>query len=144
MMSEKVYTNCTNAGPVSVYVIDGKVVRVRPLVADEQDFKPWTINAGATSYTPPKKINLSPYVHAERQRLYSEDRIKYPLIREDFDPNGDRNQENRGKSPYKRISWDEALDVVAGEIRRVKEAYGGAAITGMTSSHHNWGIVGYK
>jgi trimethylamine-N-oxide reductase (cytochrome c) len=144
MMSEKVLTNCTNAGPISVYVKDGKVVRIRPLVADEKDFKPWTIDAGGKSYTPPKKFNLSPYVHAERQRLYSENRIKYPMIREDFDPNGNRNQENRGKSPYKRISWDEALDVVAGEIKRVKETYGGAALTGMTSSHHNWGIVGYK
>jgi hypothetical protein len=34
-MSEKVYTNCTNAGPISVYVKDGNVVRIRPLVADE-------------------------------------------------------------------------------------------------------------
>ncbi len=143
-MSEKVFTNCTNAGPISVYVRDGKVVRVRPLVADEKDFKPWTIKAGAKGYMPPKKFNLSPYVHAERQRLYSEDRIKYPLIREDFDPKGNRNQKNRGKSPYKRINWDEALDVVAGEIKRVKETYGGPAITGMTSSHHNWGVVGYK
>jgi trimethylamine-N-oxide reductase (cytochrome c) len=144
MMTEKVLTNCTNAGPITVYVRDGKVVRIRPLVADEKDFKPWTIDAGGKSYTPPKKFNLSPYVHAERQRLYSENRIKYPMIREDFDPNGKRNQENRGKSPYKRISWDEALDVVAGEIKRVKKTYGGAALTGMTSSHHNWGIVGYK
>ena len=27
---------------------------------------------------------------------------------------------------------------------RVKETYGGSAISGITSSHHNWGIVGYK
>jgi molybdopterin guanine dinucleotide-containing S/N-oxide reductase-like protein len=143
-MSEKVLTNCTNCGPVSVYVKDGKVVRIRPLVADEQDFKPWTIEAGGRKFSPPKKFALAPFVHAEKRRLYSDERIKYPMKRVDFDPNGARNPQNRGKSRYVRITWDEALDLVAGEIKRVKETYGGSAISGLTSSHHNWGIVGYK
>jgi trimethylamine-N-oxide reductase (cytochrome c) len=143
-MSEQVFTNCTNAGPVSVYVKDGKVTRVRPLVADEKDFKPWTIEAGDRTFTPPKKFNIAPYVHAERRRLYSDERIKYPMKRVDFDPNGARNPQNRGKSGYERISWDEALDIVSSEIKRVQKTYGKPAVTGMTSSHHNWGIVGYK
>jgi trimethylamine-N-oxide reductase (cytochrome c) len=143
-MTEKVFTNCTNCGPVSVYVKDGKVVRVRPLVADASDFKPWVIEAQGRRYSPPRKFALSPFVHGERRRLYSEERIKYPMKRVDFDPQGARNPQNRGKSLYQRISWDEALTLVAGEIRRVKETYGGPAISGLTSSHHNWGIVGYK
>ncbi|MEE4358778.1 MAG: molybdopterin-dependent oxidoreductase [Desulfococcaceae bacterium] len=143
-MTEQVFTNCTNAGPVSVYVKDGKVTRIRPLVADEKDFRPWTIEAGGKKYSPPKKFAVAPYVHAERRRLYSDERIRYPMKRVDFDPNGERNPRNRGKSPYVRISWDEALDIVAGEMKRVKDTYGGSAISGMTSSHHNWGIVGYK
>jgi len=77
-------------------------------------------------------------------RLYSEDRIKYPMKRVGFDPNGDRHPETRGKARYERISWDEALDLIANEIKRVQETYGPSAISGMTSSHHNWGIVGYK
>ncbi|MFH1490797.1 MAG: molybdopterin-dependent oxidoreductase, partial [Pseudomonadota bacterium] len=72
------------------------------------------------------------------------DRIKYPYKRVDFDPKGKRNPENRGKSGYERISWDDALDLIAGEIRRVSDSYGPSAVTGITSSHHNWGIVGYK
>jgi len=44
-MSEQVFTNCTVGGPISAYVKGGKVVRVRPIVIDEQDFKPWTIEA---------------------------------------------------------------------------------------------------
>ncbi len=143
-MTEQVFTNCTNCGPVSVYVKNGKVVRVRPLVADEKDFKPWVIEAGGKEYSPPRKFSLSPFVHGERRRIYSDERIKYPMKRVDFDPAGDRNPQNRGKSPYERISWDEALDLVSGEIKRVKDTYGGSALTGMTSSHHNWGIVGYK
>jgi trimethylamine-N-oxide reductase (cytochrome c) len=143
-MSEQVFTNCTNAGPISVYVRDGRVTRIRPLVAEEKDFRPWTLEADGKKYAPARKFNLAPYVHAERDRLYSEDRIRYPMKRADFDPNGARNPQNRGKSPFQRISWDEALDLVGSEIRRVQEAHGPSALAGMTSSHHNWGIVGYK
>ena len=143
-MSEQVFTNLTNCGPVSVYVNDGVVTRIRPLVADEAEFRPWVIEADGKQYSPPKKFNLAPMVHAERRRLYSDDRIKYPMKRVDFDPDGERNPQNRGKSAYERISWDEALDIVSGEIARVKKTYGSSAISGMTSSHHNWGIVGYK
>ena len=89
-MSEQVFTNLTNCGPVSVYVTDGVVTRILPLVADEADFRPWTIEAGGKQYSPPKKFNLAPMVHAERRRLYSDERIKYPMKRVDFDPNGER------------------------------------------------------
>jgi trimethylamine-N-oxide reductase (cytochrome c) len=151
-MAEKVFANLTNSGPVSVYVKDGKIVRVRPLVVADGDMKPWTIEAGGKKYSPWKKCTLSPYIHAERRRIYSEERIKYPMKRVDFDPNGapgstgpgGRNAQNRGKSRYERISWDEASALVAAELTRVKSTYGGSAISGITSSHHNWGIVGYK
>jgi molybdopterin guanine dinucleotide-containing S/N-oxide reductase-like protein len=143
-MTEEIFTSCTNAGPVSVYVEDGKVVRITPLVVDEKDFSSWTIKAGDKEYTAPRKFSIAPYVHGERQRLYSDERIRYPMKRVDFDPNGNRNPQNRGKSGYVRIGWDEAIDMVAGEITRIQEKHGPEAVTGMTSSHHNWGIVGYK
>ena len=60
------------------------------------------------------------------------------MKRVDFDPYGNRNPQNRGKSHCERISWDEAVDMVAGEIKRIRDTYGGPAITGMASSHHNW------
>jgi len=141
---EKMYFNMTNGGPISVYVKDGKVVRVRPLQVPESEYKPWTIEAGGKKYSPPKAVRLSPPVHAERNRLDSYNRILRPLKRVDFDPKGERNPQNRGKSGYVEISWDEALDIVSGEIKRLTDAYGGSSITGMTSSHHNWGVVGYK
>ncbi len=56
--------------------------------------------------------------------MYSPNRIKYPLKRVDWDPNGDRNTQNRGKSNYKRISWDEAINLVVSELKRVREKYG--------------------
>ncbi|MBT4286294.1 MAG: pyrogallol hydroxytransferase large subunit, partial [Deltaproteobacteria bacterium] len=111
-MTEEIFTSCTNAGPVSVYVEDGKVVRITPLVVDEKDFSSWTIKAGDKEYTAPRKFSIAPYVHGERQRLYSDERIRYPMKRVDFDPNGNRNPQNRGKSGYVRIGWDEAIDMV--------------------------------
>jgi anaerobic selenocysteine-containing dehydrogenase len=143
-MGEQVFTNLTNGGPVSVYVKDGVIVRIRPLQIPEDEYKPWVIEAGGKKYSPPKAMHCSPPVYAERNRFYSDNRILYPLKRVDFDPNGERNPQNRGKSGYERISWDEALDIVSGEIKRIREKYGDSAISGMTSSHHNWGIVGYK
>lgn len=143
-MSEQVFTNCEVGGPVLVHVKDGRIIRVRPLRLDESDPKPWTIEVKGKKYSPPRKTTLSTYVLAERNRIYSDDRVAYPRKRVDFNPNGDRHPENRGKSPYVRISWDEALDIVSKEIKRVQQTYGPAAIAALTSSHHNWGNVGYK
>ena len=144
-MSEQILTNCTVGGAVSVYVRDGKIVRIRPLVVEEGDLKPWTISdSEGREYSPPEKLTLQPFTLTERNRVYAEDRVKYPMKRVDFDPHGDRHAEMRGKSGYERIGWDEALDIVAGEITRVRDSYGPAAVSAMTSSHHNWGLVGYK
>ena len=145
---EQVFTNLTGGGPISVYVEDGKITRVRPLQVPEEEFQPWVIEADGKKYSPPKALRLAPMTLTERNRLGTaenpKNRILYPMRRVDFDPNGERNPQNRGKSGYVRISWDEALTIVASEIERITEKHGPSAITGMTSSHHCWGIVGYK
>ena len=51
------------------------------------------------------------------------------MKRVDFDPTGARNPQNRGKSGYVRIGWDEALDIVAKEINRQKRVHGPGSIT---------------
>jgi trimethylamine-N-oxide reductase (cytochrome c) len=143
-MAEQILTQCTIGGPVFVHVEDGKITKMRPIVLDDTDAPSWTIEARGRRFTPPRKTFLNPYVVAERMRIYSENRIKYPSKRETFDPHGDRHPEMRGKDEYIRISWDEALDTVAEEMKRIRKTYGPAAITAMTSSHHNWGLLHYK
>ena len=145
MSTEQVFIQCTVGGPVRVYVKDGKITRMRPIIFDDKvDAPSWDINARGRKFTPPRKTTLQTYEVPERTRVYAENRIKYPLKRKHFDPNGERHPELRGKDEYVRISWDEALDIVAGEIKRIRKTYGPAAITGMTSSHHNWGLLHYK
>jgi trimethylamine-N-oxide reductase (cytochrome c) len=75
--------------------------------------------------------------------IYSPDRLLYPMKRIDFDSNGERNPHARGVSGYERISWEEALDIVANEIKRVKKVHGPGAILSGSGSHHLWGNIGY-
>ncbi len=139
----KRYVNNSNAGPLFVYVKDGKIIRITPVEFDNSDAQSWTIEARGKKFTPPRKCTLSPFGYAMKSTTYSPDRILYPMKRVDFDPNGERNCENRGVSGYERITWDEALDTVANEIKRVKRDYGPGAILTSTASHHTWGNIGY-
>ena len=137
------YVNNTNGGPVFVYVKDGRILRITPIEFDDTDAAPWTIRARGREFTPPRKATVNPYVFALKSLIYSKDRLLHPMKRVDFDPNGERNPQNRGVSGYQRISWDEALDIVAAEIRRVKRVHGPGAIMNGSGSHHSWGNIGY-
>ena len=137
------YTSNTNGGPAFVYVRDGKILRVTPIDFDAKDARPWTIAARGKSFTPPRKTTIMPFSLMFKSMVYSPDRLLYPMKRIDFDPSGERNPQNRGVSGYERISWDEALDIVASEIKRVKRDHGPGAILSGSGSHHLWGNLGY-
>jgi len=61
---------------------------------------------------------------AMRKQMYSPDRLLFPQKRVGA----------RGEGKFERISWDEALDAVAGELIRIKETYGTKAILCLTLS----------
>lgn len=136
-------TTMTNGGPCFVWTKDDRIVRITPIDFEKEDGRSWTINARGKTLSPPRKATVAPHALSWKSTVYSKDRLLYPLKRIDFNPNGDRNTSNRGTSGYERISWDEALDLVAAEIIRVKQAFGPAAITFNHSSHHSWGNIGY-
>ena len=137
------YTNHTNGGPVFVYVKDQKIVRMTPIDFTDDDAGTWTIEARGRKFSPPRKTSLAPHGLASKSLIYSKDRLLYPMKRVDFDPDGARNCDQRGISGYERISWDEALDIVTSEIKRVNREHGPGAILAARSSHHTWGNVGY-
>ncbi len=137
------YTSNTNGGPVFVYVKDRKIIRITPIEFAFEDAKAWTVRAQGKEFTPPHKATISSHSLAWKSMIYSPNRLLYPMKRLDFDPAGKRNPQNRGVSGYERISWDEALDIVVREIRRVREQYGPGAIMNGSGSHHTWGVLGY-
>jgi trimethylamine-N-oxide reductase (cytochrome c) len=130
--------NGSNASMVDVK--DGKILRIRPMHYDwkydpEKDMNPWKMEVRGKTFEPSMKTLIPPYSIAYKKRVYSPARIRYPMMRVDFDPNGDRNPQNRGVSKYKRISWDQALDIIIGEMNRVKKKYGPTAILYQSDQH---------
>jgi len=63
---------------------------------------------------------------SHRQHVLGADRLKYPMKRKNWEPGGGK-KELRGKDEWVRISWDEALDLVASEIKRIKNKYDNTA-----------------
>ena len=57
-------------------------------------------------------------------RVYASDLILYPMVRVDWKPGGGGNRATRGQPKYRRVTWNEAYDLVAGELKRVKTRYG--------------------
>jgi anaerobic dimethyl sulfoxide reductase subunit A len=67
---------------------------------------------------PAPQIRACARGRAYRQRLYSAERLQYPM----------RRVGERGQGRFERISWDAALDTVADNLNRIKADYGNAAI----------------
>ena len=130
--------NGSNASMVDVK--DGKIIRIRPMHYDwkydpQKDMNPWKFEVRGKIFEPSMKTLIPPYSIAYKKRVYSPARIRYPMMRVDWDPKGERNPQNRGTSKYKRISWDQALDIIAGEMNRIKEKYGPTALLYQSDQH---------
>jgi anaerobic selenocysteine-containing dehydrogenase len=128
-----------NANSSVVDVKNGRIIRVRPLhfdwKYDKKSFNPWKMEAHGKAFEPGMKALPGTYSLAYKKRVYSPNRILYPLKRVDWDPDGKRNPQNRGKSKYVRISWDEALDLITREITRLINEYGPYAILAQMDGH---------
>jgi len=135
------------ANACMVDVKDGKILRIRPVRYYDRytrdEVKPWVMHARGLTFEPGDKTLPPPLSIAYKKRVFSPARIRFPMKRMDFDPAGapgsvgpgGRNVQNRGVSKYERISWDEALDIITGEMLRVKEEYGPTAILYQNDQH---------
>ncbi|ATW26807.1 molybdopterin-dependent oxidoreductase [Candidatus Formimonas warabiya] len=122
-----------------VDVKDGKIVRIRPFRFDKEykpeEMKPWKLKARGKVFEPTMKSLLPPFSMVYKKRVYSPNRIPYPLKRVDWDPDGERNPQNRGLSQFERISWDEAAELIAKELKRVQSTYGPCSVLAQADGH---------
>jgi biotin/methionine sulfoxide reductase len=71
----------------------------------------------------------SQIIHAMPGAVHAASRITRPMIRQGWLEHGvGSNRAGRGVEPFVAVPWDEALDLVAAELGRVKATYGNAAI----------------
>ena len=72
--------------------------------------------------------------------LTSPTRILHPAMRKSYlDQGPGARTEGRGAEPFVEVSWNEALDLVAAELKRVKTRYGNEAIF---AGSYGWGSAG--
>jgi anaerobic dimethyl sulfoxide reductase subunit A len=92
--------DCGGRCVLKAHVQDGKIIRIESDTGDEPQLRACLRG------------------RAYRQRVYSPDRLKYPL----------RRTGEKGEGKFERVSWDEALDKVASELKRVRDTYGNSSI----------------
>ncbi|MBN6716250.1 molybdopterin guanine dinucleotide-containing S/N-oxide reductase [Pseudomonas capsici] len=71
--------------------------------------------------------------------IASPTRIKRPAVRRSFLHESGGRPDLRGQEPFVEVSWDVALDLVARELRRIKNEHGNQAIFG---GSYGWGSAG--
>jgi len=110
--------NCGGRCVVNAHVRDGRIVKI------STDPRTWTPEM------PPLHACVRGF--GQMERVNHPDRLRHPL----------RRRGPRGSGEFERITWEEALDEVARQMRRVRDTYGPAAIldcsrTGSLSMLHN-------
>jgi len=84
-----------------------------------------------------KDDNVEPQLRAclrgrsYRQRLYSAERLLYPMLRVG----------ERGEGKFRRASWDEALDFTAKKMIELKEKYGPTALLDQSYAGASYGVL---
>lgn len=99
---------------IKAHVVDGVVKKVKT-----DDTHPDTMGE--------PQIRACARGRSQQQQCFGADRLKYPMKRKNWEPGGGK-KELRGRDEWERISWDEALDLVATEIKRLIDTYGNESI----------------
>ncbi|MGO3085631.1 DMSO/selenate family reductase complex A subunit [Ancrocorticia populi] len=97
--------NCQSRCPLRLQVKDGTVARILPDNTGSDELGDLQVRACVRGRN-------------QRERIYSPDRLKKPMKRAG----------ERGEDKWEEISWEEAFDTIASEMKRVKENYGNEAL----------------
>jgi biotin/methionine sulfoxide reductase len=117
-MTSRLVPHHSHWGAFHAEVRDGRVVGVKPFARDPDP---------------------SPLIEAIPQAVHSPTRIARPMVREGYLARGLASRAGRGRERFVPVAWERALDLVAGELARVKRDHGHAAIMGGSAG---WGSAG--
>ncbi len=105
-------------GAFTAEAVDGRLVGVTPFARDPDP---------------------APFIRALPDAVHADCRIARPAVRKSWLEGGPgTNNALRGVEPFVEVGWDRALDLVAGELERVKREHGNAAVYGSSG----WGSAG--
>lgn len=90
--------NCTNSCAINAFVQDEKIIKVEPGEFPDPEYR---------------RICLKGIANA-MQRVYSPDRVKYPMKRVG----------ERGEDKWEQISWDQAYDEIVAKHKEIADKYG--------------------
>ncbi|HRJ22720.1 MAG TPA: molybdopterin-dependent oxidoreductase [Thauera sp.] len=115
--------HASHYGPFKAVVKNGVLIGVQPL----KDFDPM-----------PTQMLLEGVL----SRTYHPTRVQYPMVRRSYlaNPRGDTKPHLRGKEPFVRVSWEDALALVADASLRTIEEHGNDAL--FSSSYGGWSHAG--
>ncbi len=113
---QMITTFCSLCGPgmscgLNCYVKDGRLLRV-------EGMKESPVNRG----------KLCAKAHASVQWLYSPQRLKYPLKRVGA----------KGEGKFQKISWDEAIGIIADKLSEQKKKYGPESLAVLSPQHRSY------
>ena len=87
-----------------------------------------------------KDLSPSPLIESIVTAVHSESRVDRPYVRQGYLEHGkDSDGSGRGAEPFVAVDWDTALDLVAGEVARVKEEHGNDSIF---AGSYGWSSAG--
>lgn len=98
--------NCGSRCPLRMHVVDGEIKYVE------------TDNTGDDVYGDKHQVKACLRGRSMRRRVYNPDRLKYPMLRVGA----------RGEGKFKQISWEEAYDLISGNLKRIIKDYGNEAV----------------
>jgi anaerobic selenocysteine-containing dehydrogenase len=115
-------TFCSLCGPrmgcgINCFVKDGRLIKI-------EGMKESPLNRG----------KLCPKAFASAQWVYSPQRLKYPLKRVG----------EKGEGKFARITWDEAVEIIAGKLTEQKEKYGPESLAILSPARRTYSDFLYR
>lgn len=115
----KTVVTAAHWGPLGVVVENGKVVK----------------SDSVFEISVPNELQ-----HVVADQVHGETRVKYPMVRKGY-LEGNKDTTLRGRDEWVRVSWDKAFELVANEMKRVREAHGANAIFGGSYGWYSSGAL---